>query len=502
MNATAATNAATSAGEARNARDAPAAPRWAVGVLVALLVWVPLPLASNRPLAWAALEVVAMLSAAAVLIWMALGRKPFPAAVRAARWPLVLMAAWLGFLVVQMLPLGHGMIASLNPAADALRAYALPKSPAPVHALSIDPASSLAEFRKALAYVSVFLLVLLVVDSRQRLRMVATAMVGIAALVALYGLAMTLTGIEMIWWSPKTAYRGFVTGTFVNRNHFATFMGLGLALGLGLLLSRYTLRLSGYSLPRAMRAVVDAVFQRDALIVPALLVMLAALVLTASRGGTTAFGLAVLISTVVAALARGWNAREVRLLPLLIVIAVVALAWLGPGQLPERLQDLQSQRVIVWSGTLKMVSHYLYLGAGNGSFEHLFPLYGSSGLYHFYDHAHNDYLEVAAEQGIVGVSLLALVVSSVAIRVVRAVHRRKDPLPRGVAFAALIGMLTMLLHAAIDFPFEIPALATWFFAMMGLGIQAGTLPSAPSRSKHVPGNGGAADGLGTYAEAR
>ena len=96
---------------------------------------------------------------------------------------------------------------------------------------------------------------------------------------------------------------------------------------------------------------------------------------------------------------------------------------------------------------------------------------------YFYEHAHNDFLEILIEQGIVGFSLLAAGIILIFVRVVRAFVHRHDPLMRGALFATIAGCVSLMVHGLVDFNLQIPANASYFFVLLGIGVVASELRS-------------------------
>jgi O-antigen ligase len=162
--------------------------------------------------------------------------------------------------------------------------------------------------------------------------------------------------------------------------------------------------------------------------------------------------------------------------------------WLGSGQFTEKLQaaGLASDRGDLREVTYRMISDSPVAGTGLGTYRWVFPSYKDErfGSY-FYEHAHNDYLEVLSEQGFIGFSLLAMGVLLILRSLMRALGRRRDPLVRGTLFAAIAGSVSLMVHGLVDFNFQIPANAGYFFVLLGLGTVASSLRRKPAAEKSV-----------------
>jgi O-antigen ligase len=158
-----------------------------------------------------------------------------------------------------------------------------------------------------------------------------------------------------------------------------------------------------------------------------------------------------------------------------VVLAAIAIFWLGSGRFAEKLQSagFSSDRGVLRELSYRMIGDNPIFGTGLGTYRWVFPSYKDErfGSY-FYEHAHNAYLEVLIEQGVVGFSFLALGVTFVLLSLTRAYGRRRDPLVRGTLFAAIAGSASFMVHGLVDFNFQIPANACYFFVLLGLGTVA------------------------------
>jgi O-antigen ligase len=111
------------------------------------------------------------------------------------------------------------------------------------------------------------------------------------------------------------------------------------------------------------------------------------------------------------------------------------------------------------------------LGTGAGTYEWIFPFYKTQNLGgKIFDHAHNDYLEMLTDQGIVGFILLGSPLLLLFVSILKALKNRRDPLLCGVMFGVICGVSSMLIHAIVDFNFQIPANAAYFWCLLGVGV--------------------------------
>jgi O-antigen ligase len=191
--------------------------------------------------------------------------------------------------------------------------------------------------------------------------------------------------------------------------------------------------------------------------------------------GNAAFFSSLLITGVIGIMLSRYATRSTIILLVSLVVIDVAIvgSWFGVDKLVKRLQETTiedvQEREDPAESTLRLIKQYPVLGAGPGSFYVTFPRYRGQKVFDFFDHAHNDYAEFAAESGIVGLSLLACFAASGLLAALRAHWIRRDPLMRGISFACIMGITAILIHSWVDFNLQIPANASLFVVLLALG---------------------------------
>lgn len=462
--------------------------------LLALLVWLPLPFASNRLWAEALFEISAMLLG---LLWL-LGwqrKAVMPgAAVSAAKPMLWLLAIWLLYLALTLLPLPLAWRLVLSPESAAMYQLAGVNGWAP---LSVHPYEGFLYWMKSFSYALLFVLILLLVNSKQRLVLLAYALVLSGLFQAFYGSMMTLSGVEYGFFAKKEAYLGFATGTFVNRNHLAGYLEMILAIGIGLMMASSSTGETIKTWRQHLRSLINLLLSQKLVLRLMLAMMVIALVLTRSRMGNTAFFASMLVAGLIClwvfrvqsgSVREMFSRRETRatvilLSSLMVIDLFIVGAWFGVEKVMARIEQSSmshdADRVEVSLNTLKLWRDYPLVGAGGGSFHVVYPRYRPGTIGAYYDHAHEDYLEIAADTGIVGLGLLGLMVLMSFVAALAALKRRRDPLMRGMAFASVMGIMALLIHSTVDFNLQIPANSATFMVVLALGWIALNLDKRP-----------------------
>lgn len=460
------------------------------GGLLALLVWAPLPLGSNRTWAIGLLLLVALgLLAGTGWAWR---HRVASALVRlqAFRWPLALLAGMVFLSWGQTVPLPAAWVAVLSPMAAAAQA------PAEVMTLSLDVFQSRVMGTLSFVYFSVFLVALLTVRSGERLERMALVLVCSGVLQAVLGAVLfSMKADYRIFFSQVTHDR--MIGSFVYHNSVAAYLNLCLSIGIGLMLARLgggTPRAPNWraALARAIAFVLSNKMRLRLLLV----VLVIALVLTRSRMGNAAFFSALLL---VGAFAMVWARKTapqtLALIVSLVVIDVLVVGtWVGLEKVVERIQDTEMRvadggksesveaRTEAARTALAIVRDFPLVGTGGGSFYNVFlsyrtPTYG----YAYVDHTHNDFVEIATDFGLAGLGLLGGMAGLTLWKSLQVLVRRRSTLARGMAFGVAMSVVGLLIHSAVDFNLQIPANALTIVAILAMGWIAHELPSSRAR---------------------
>jgi O-antigen ligase len=252
------------------------------------------------------------------------------------------------------------------------------------------------------------------------------ALVWFGFALSLVSVVAYFTSIGRVLWIFASPYPD-VWGPFVSRNDFAGFMELCLPVALWLSLRSQQAR---PPIP---------------IWVPAW--MLAAGLASGSRAG--ALLLLAETGVILGLICRRRRAAKFAMLAALL--AVLA----GAGTLARRFAEpdpLRYRREIVAS-TMNMIGDHPWRGYGLGTYAYVYPAYATFDLGGAVEHAHNYWLEWAAEGGIPLALLWLALALAVGIPAMRSVWG--------------IGTVAVFLHALVDYPFARFGLTAWNFALMG-----------------------------------
>ncbi|MCL2563945.1 MAG: O-antigen ligase family protein [Oscillospiraceae bacterium] len=289
------------------------------------------------------------------------------------------------------------------------------------------------------------------VKTRQTLRMMLTLMVAAGAAVALFGLyQFFISGTETAsaWVDSEVFDIGVrIYATFGNPNVLGTYFVLLIPLGLALLLRRQG---------RVSRL----------LLVLAIALMGGALVLTFSRGAYMG---------ILAALALFFVLLDKRLI-LPGILAVGVLILLLPDVVTSRFLSIGDMtdtssifRVSIWTGAGDMIRNHWLIGIGPGeaAWWAVYPTFALPAV--ATEHAHNLFLQVLAEFGVVGFGVFLLIL----------IHFYKNTIAsfiggkgerRLIAIAAIAGVTGFLLMGMVDYSLYNFRLRLLFWVILAVGL--------------------------------
>ncbi len=434
--------------------DAPrtTAGRIAFGVIAAAICLTTLVYGTVHP------PMIALLWASAALLVLLWAADAWSSdAIRINRsWTQIPLALAAVFGIVQILPFGT---------TDAAGVSGIPRT------ISLDPYSTLlavVQFSALFVYLGA---TLVFVDTPKRLK-------TIVYFISIFGFVYAFFAIIQNLLDPGRIYgvyeRPFVQpfGSFVNKHNFAAFVELSIALPLGLLFSGAIKK------------------DKRLLFLTAIGVQGIALVMSGSRGGLVAL-LAEIFFIVV--ISRRTQTTEQIVLKIALAAALVGTIiggtiLIGGDSTLTRIaetaasKDPTSSRTQIWATTWEVVKQNPIFGSGWGALGAAYTRFDPMNGRERVEHAHNDYLQLLADAGIIGLLIGAFFIFALAREGWRRLES-KDHFRRGVAVGALGGCFAILVHSLFDFVLHIPAISLFFLVMTALAVVNGRVESEEARER-------------------
>ena len=321
--------------------------------------------------------------------------------------------------------------------------------------LSAYPYATKIELLKAGACLLLFFLTAESFHTGEEGKLFVWFLVSRGVLVSLLAIVQYFTFNGKLYWFLVLRHGGVPFGPFVNPNHFAGFVELTDPIGLAMLFS--------------------GAVRRDKLPLLILLtvVPIGALVLSASRGGITIFLFEFVLLTFLVR-RPGKEGKHLLKASALALVSGFFAIWLGVGWTVERFENLtrgdisHNRRVSMLRDTWQIFRHHPWTGTGLGTLETVYPRYESyyDGL--VVDHAHNDYVELLADTGLIGGVCMVGFVALLVWRGLSNLRATRNPVCRSFYGGSLVGCAGLLLHSLVDFNLHIPSNALLFFLLAAM----------------------------------
>ena len=342
--------------------------------------------------------------------------------------------------------------------------------------ISADPYETRRIALKALCLILFLALLLRYTHSRTRLLRLVYVVIATGLASALFGLVRRALQNDEPGFVLSALKAGVGFGQFINPNHFAFLMEMSLGLVLCLMLSR--------SIRREFSLVYLA----------AAITMWTALILSNSRGGIfSMLAQAVLISLLLVTKRVGYRATKQKrrqknwlenlrdsfwvrgiMTACLLVILSLGVMHVGGDSLSNRLETVSREvntegrrvnRLAIWQATWKLIKAHPMTGVGFGAYNIAVPQYLDSPGGTEILQAHNDYLELLANGGV----LALLFCAWFAVNLIRRVRRQwgnDDPLRTALSYGAFTGLFAVAIHSLFDFGLHITINALVLIALI------------------------------------
>lgn len=321
-----------------------------------------------------------------------------------------------------------------------------------------------------------FIVVNNVRDKHQINRLLATLLI-ISSLFGIYGI-FQYNGIDFSFWIRNIG-RQQVFGVFGNVNYFAEYLIVPLPLAISLFFACRN---------RTKRV----------LLLIGILAIGGSIILTFTRGSYLAIGLSSLFMFILYLVSQGKGfIKEHKKIFILILALVVLVTFLfalpnplnKPGTVISKIKGRISiarlinelsfgRRIAIWEFTGMIIKDHPILGSGLGTFKYNSLNYQAKFFdqdehrrlypYGIADKVHNEYLQLGAEIGILGLGLFLWLIISYFNYGIKLLKRIKDKYKQGIIIGLMGGIMAVLVDAIFGFPLHLPATLVLFWLFIGL----------------------------------
>lgn len=341
----------------------------------------------------------------------------------------------------------------------------------PLFYWSVTPELTKSVFYREVMVVAVVICTLVLCSSRRRLALLLWTMLAISLVHSFIAYIAWSAGTHLVSINELDGHYSAMRGLFVNRNHFANFILLtSLGAWVGLIYGQF--RLSGRSLrQRAMHVVLS----RQLIFFLALVIVYFCLLMSESRAG---FGGGLLLIALLAWRIQQKLAVSKSRLKLVTFVAVLGLIGLSlmliySEQLASRVfsgDTLLGERIPQWRITLEAILAQPVVGYGAGSYALVFEYFrvGTELRDVIFDQAHNDWLHLTLEQGVVGL-LISVGIFSLAFKRLNAyVSQTRSRYRLSLLVSIFAVICVVVLQSLVDFNTQIVRIRLFLFVVLTL----------------------------------
>ena len=303
------------------------------------------------------------------------------------------------------------------------------------------------------------------------------ALLIISSLLGIYGI-FQYNGIDFPFWKANVG-RNQVFGLFGNVNYFAEYMIVPLPLAISLFLACRNRR-------------------HKILLLVGILAMGGSLVLTFTRGSYLAIGISSIFIFLLYLVSQGKGfIKEHKKIFILVLALIILITFLfalpnplnKPGTVISKIKSRISvaqftqgsslkRRIAIWKFTTLMIKDHPIFGSGLGTFKYnslnyqakFFEQGENRSLYPYgiADKVHNEYLQLGAELGILGLGIFFWIIIIYFSYGIKLLKRTKDRYKQGILIGLMGGIMAVLVDAIFGFPLHLPATLVLFWLFIGL----------------------------------
>ena len=379
-------------------------------------------------------------------------------------WALI---ACLAIVAAQLIPLPARLWATLSPhAIDVESAVRLETVSPASHPLSLDPNATAWALALGAAYIGLFWCARAIFAGggvRLTTRGISWLGLGLTVLVAI----QRATAPTLLFWTWRPLDAGASPyGPFVNRNSLACWLAMAVPLVIGYAVARHESRPPG----TAPAAGVDAT---QLWLGGAAVLMTGGLLGSLSRGGIFGGAVGLLVFVLLARTRRSPARGLAWIVAALIAMAAFGTRFANLGALALRMQETTEfgewGRRVIWHDTWAMATDFRLTGVGAGAFQQGMLVYQQASRQFFFNHAHDEYLQLLAEGGILVAVPAALALAAAIVLLARQLRTDRSAI-FWVRAGAIAGIAAAAVQSVWDTALRTPANGVLFAVVAAIAL--------------------------------
>jgi len=345
--------------------------------------------------------------------------------------------------------------------------------------LTVNQKSTWLELLRLASYSVFYVLTIQLLSRGDHLTKTVKIIVCLATGIAFLAIIQKFTSPHEIYWFRETPQNSGTVGPWIYHNHYAGFMELVFPITLAL----FFYYRPTFTYKQNIRSRIAAIFSAPSsnlhfFLGFSVILILASVFIALSRGGIISISLGLFFFLLLYAGKRG---KGKILLPFILIGCLfLAISWFGWDPILKKFNNtltetggISDARLLIWQNCAPMIRDFLFTGTGFGTFIHAFQQYNTLPFTEIIDHAHNDYIELLTDGGVLGFILAAWFVIAILIHGFKKLKCRRDSYSVLITIAGLTAIVSLLIHSLTDFNMHNGANGLYFFFLCGLLISAG-----------------------------
>ncbi|MFO7558529.1 MAG: O-antigen ligase family protein [Desulfobacterales bacterium] len=390
--------------------------------------------------------------------------------------PLMLFIVW---IFIQIIPIPAAIIELLSPETMKLYQETIGVTePVSWASLSINKKATVAEFFRYSTYAVFYILSVQLLSRKTILRQTVQYVVILSAMIAFLAILQYFLSDNKIYWFRTVPDNATPFGPYIYHNHYAGFMEMVFPFSLALFLYTRPRMIYGTFRERTIEFFNHPRGNMHLLFGLAAVIVGVSIFLSYSRGGIISLCLSMSFLGIMLAL-KSSRSENRNLLPFILVLILFSVGWFGWDFIFERFEKIRSaegfiqdNRLLLWRDAMGIINRFPITGTGFGTFLDIYPGYRTVPGKLIFDHAHNDYIELLTDGGLIGTGLFFWFFVSVLSRTITIFRKRREYYSILITLCSMAGIVSILFHSIMDFNLQNGANGLYFFFLLSIAVAA------------------------------